>query len=65
MLSFVVIGRFWIAHHRLFRLIRSYDLGLLWLNLFHLLGICVLPFPTELLGATSAPMSPATCTGER
>jgi len=49
-LSFVVIGQFWIAHHRLFRLIRSYDLGLLWLNLFHLLGICFLPFPTELLG---------------
>jgi TMEM175 potassium channel family protein len=49
-LSFVVIGQFWIAHHRLFRLIRSYDLALLWLNLLHLLGICFLPFPTELLG---------------
>ena len=49
-LSFVVIGQFWIAHHRLFRLIDRYDLGLLWLNLFHLLGICFLPFPTELLG---------------
>jgi uncharacterized membrane protein len=49
-LSFVVIGQFWIAHHRLFRLIRSYDLGLLWLNLLHLVGICFLPFPTELLG---------------
>jgi TMEM175 potassium channel family protein len=49
-LSFVVIGQFWISHHRLFRLIRRYDLALLWLNLFHLLGICFLPFPTELLG---------------
>jgi len=49
-LSFVVIGQFWIAHHRLFRLIRRYDLALLWLNLLHLLGICFLPFPTELLG---------------
>jgi uncharacterized membrane protein len=49
-LSFVVIGQFWIAHHRLFRLIRGYDLALLWLNLLHLLGICFLPFPTEILG---------------
>lgn len=49
-LSFVVIGQFWIAHHRLFRLMRRYDLALLWLNLLHLLGICFLPFPTELLG---------------
>jgi uncharacterized membrane protein len=49
-LSFVVIGQFWIAHHRLFKTIKRYDLGLLWLNLFHLLGICFLPFPTEILG---------------
>jgi uncharacterized membrane protein len=49
-LSFVVIGQFWIAHHRAYRYIVRYDLGLLWLNLLYLFGVCFLPFPTEVLG---------------
>jgi len=36
--------------HDALPIFRRYDLGLLWLNLLHLLGICFLPFPTELLG---------------
>jgi uncharacterized membrane protein len=49
-LSFLVIGQYWMAHHRIFRHVRGYDLGLLWLNLLYLLGIAFLPFPTALLG---------------
>jgi uncharacterized membrane protein len=49
-LSFAVIGQFWIAHHRAYRHIVRYDLGLLWLNLLYLFGVCFLPFPTEVLG---------------
>jgi uncharacterized membrane protein len=38
------------GHHRIFRHVYRYDLGLMWLNLLYLLGIAFLPFPTALLG---------------
>jgi uncharacterized membrane protein len=44
--SFFVIGTFWMAHHRLFRWVRGYDRRFIWLNLFSLLGISFIPFPT-------------------
>lgn len=48
-ISFLVIGRYWIAHHRLFHYIVRYDGRLLWLNLLFLLAIGFLPFPPDLL----------------
>lgn len=50
-LSFAVIGRYWLAHHALFHRIRKADGGLATLNLLLLLTVVVLPFPTEVLGA--------------
>ena len=47
--SFVVIGAFWVAHHRKFRYIRRYDRALLWLNLLLLMGVAFIPFPTAVL----------------
>jgi uncharacterized membrane protein len=49
-LSFLVIGTYWIAHHQIFRYVRSYNRSLLWLNLVFLLSISFIPFPTDLLG---------------
>ena len=49
-LSFLVIGTYWIAHHQTFRYVRSYNRTLLWLNLMFLLSISFIPFPTDLLG---------------
>jgi uncharacterized membrane protein len=49
-LSFLVIGLYWIGHHQIFRYVRSYDRTLLWLNLLFLLSISFIPFPTDLLG---------------
>jgi uncharacterized membrane protein len=49
-LSFLVIGIYWIAHHQTFRYVMSYDRTLLWLNLLFLLSISFIPFPTTLLG---------------
>ena len=49
-LSFLVVGTYWIAHHQTFRYIRSYDRKLMWLNLLFLLSITFVPFPTSLLG---------------
>jgi TMEM175 potassium channel family protein len=49
-LSFVVIARFWLAHHRLFEAIEAYNVALLWANLAWLLSIVWLPYPTEIIG---------------
>jgi uncharacterized membrane protein len=48
-LSFFVISVWWIAHHRVFRYINKYNTTLMWLNLFFLLFITIIPFLTELL----------------
>jgi uncharacterized membrane protein len=44
--SFAVIGIMWVNHHALFRRVRQVDRTLLFQNLFLLLTIAVLPFPT-------------------
>jgi len=49
-LSFFIIGRTWLAHHRMFRIIRRIDGGLIALNLFLLSVIALLPFPTQAYG---------------
>ena len=48
-ISFMVIGNFWVAHHRRFRFIIRYDTRLLLLNLLVLMSIAFIPFPTEVL----------------
>ncbi|MET0326179.1 MAG: TMEM175 family protein [Ilumatobacteraceae bacterium] len=49
-ISFLVIARFWTAHHRIFESLGSYTTALLWSNLLWLLTIVFVPLPTELLG---------------
>jgi uncharacterized membrane protein len=49
-ISFAVIGRYWVAHHQLFSLLRAFDRGLVNLNLVYLGFIAFVPFPTALLG---------------
>jgi uncharacterized membrane protein len=48
LVSFIVLGSFWIEHHRIFRHISSFDGGLLWRNLAMLLAVAFVPFPTAL-----------------
>lgn len=50
LVSFVVIGSFWISHHRMFRLVRALDGALLFLDLLFLLFVAFIPFPTAILG---------------
>ncbi len=52
LLSFAVIGNFWLVHHRTFERITSYNTALLWANLLWLLSIVFLPFPTALLASS-------------
>lgn len=47
-MSFFIVGVMWIEHHRIFRFIERYDAGLLWRNLFFLLSVSFVPFPTAL-----------------
>lgn len=49
-LSFLVVGMYWMVHHRLFRAIRRYDARLIWLNLIFLMIIAFLPVATNALG---------------
>jgi uncharacterized membrane protein len=51
LLSFLVIGSFWIGHHRKFRFIKRYDSRLLLLNLLFLSVIAFVPFPTSVISA--------------
>lgn len=46
--SFLVIGQYWINHHRNFGHIRRYDSGLLWRNLILLMAVAFIPFTTGL-----------------
>jgi uncharacterized membrane protein len=49
-ISFVVIGIYWMSHHRYFSFIRRYDNRLMLLNLLFLLFIAAMPFIASLLG---------------
>ena len=69
-ISFLVIGLFWMGHHRLFRFITALDRPLLFLNLVFLGTIAFLPYPTALLFASStkqpaAPVFYAACVAWR
>jgi uncharacterized membrane protein len=48
--SFAIIGIIWVNHHEIFERIAVVDRPLLFLNLFLLLTVAFLPFPTALLG---------------
>ncbi len=47
--SFLVVGIFWLSHHRLFQVVREYDRPTLYANLIFLMTVCFVPFPTGVL----------------
>ena len=49
-LSFLIIGNYWVIHHRVFRNIKDYDTNLIWLNVLFLLCIAFLPVPSSVIG---------------
>jgi uncharacterized membrane protein len=48
-ISFLVVGSFWMGHHRRFRFIKRYDNRLLFLNLLMMMAIAFIPFPTAII----------------
>ncbi|MGZ8665584.1 MAG: TMEM175 family protein [Solirubrobacterales bacterium] len=49
-LSFAVIGRFWVIHHRFFTDVRGFDGRLLTINLVYLFWMVTIPFSSQVLG---------------
>lgn len=49
-ISFAVIGRFWLVHHRFFSEVNAFDGRLIGLNLVYLGWIVLIPFSSEVLG---------------
>lgn len=50
LLSFFVVGFYWLVHHRVSSRVRQVDGPLFWINLLWLLFVSIIPFPTALLG---------------
>jgi uncharacterized membrane protein len=50
-ISFVVVGIYWVAHSATFHYIRRTNRPLFWLNLVYLMSVSFIPFPTALLGS--------------
>lgn len=49
--SFLMISIMWVNHHQLFHQIKTTDRNLLWLNIFLLFSMSLIPFGTNLIGA--------------
>jgi uncharacterized membrane protein len=49
-LSFLILGMYWLIHHFIFDGIIAYDSTLVWLNIFYLMFVSLIPFSTSLFG---------------
>lgn len=47
--TFAILGIYWVGHHNMFLHIKRHDRALLWLNNLFLLFVAVMPFPTGLI----------------
>jgi uncharacterized membrane protein len=46
MISFWIIGQYWIVHHRMFSFVINFTDRLIWLNILFLFAIALMPFST-------------------
>jgi len=49
-ISFAVVGKFWLSHHRFYGSLERFDNTLMGLNLLYLAWVVLVPFSSELLG---------------
>lgn len=49
-ISFAVIGRFWLVHHRFFGEVKAFDGRLIALNMLYLGALVLIPFSSQVLG---------------
>jgi len=50
LVTFLLLANFWVIHHKISRCLKRVDFGYLWLNIFFMLFIVLLPFSSALLG---------------
>jgi len=50
LVSFYVVAQFWLAHHRIFRVVTGHSEGLAWWNFAFLFAITLMPFTSGVLG---------------
>lgn len=48
-ISFIILGIYWIGHNNVFTHIIRHDRTLLWLNIFFLMSVATIPYPTTLI----------------
>ena len=48
-ISFIILGVYWVGHHNQFFYIRRSDRTLLWINILYLMFVALVPFSTGLL----------------
>ena len=46
LVSFLLIGQYWIVHHRMFSFVINFTDRLIWLNILFLFAIALMPFST-------------------
>jgi len=46
LISFIIIGQYWVVHHRMFGYVIDFSNRLIWMNLFFLFCIALMPFST-------------------
>jgi uncharacterized membrane protein len=49
LISFIILGIYWIGHNNIFQHILRHDRFLLWLNIAFLLSVAIIPYPVGLL----------------
>jgi uncharacterized membrane protein len=49
-ISFLIIAGFWLDHHRQFHFVRTVDSRLLWITIFLLISVVLIPFSTDVAG---------------
>jgi uncharacterized membrane protein len=61
LISFLLIGQYWMVHHRMFGFVIDFNERLIWLNILFLLGIVLMPFSTGFYSeyATKEMITPA------
>jgi uncharacterized membrane protein len=57
-ISFAVIGRFWLVHHRFFGEVTAFDGRLIAFNLLYLAWIVLIPFSSKVLGEYGGQTAP-------
>jgi len=50
-LTFLLVALYWLFHHRMLNLVTRVDGPFIWMNIFYLLTISFIPFPSALFGA--------------